>query len=314
MVVDDARFTCEMLRRTMRSEGFHDVRVATTASEALENLADRRADIVLADWLMPGMDGLELTQRIRTYDNENSHYTYVILLTAREGMDSLTEAFYQGVDDFIGKSPDHKELVARLSAASRIASLRNDNLQANNRLSDLNRQLREQEGMDVTTGLGTRSYVEDRLTALIRHVEGREGMGLFGIVGMPELGSLRERYGNAPVDEVITEIGARLQNTIRPLDIVGRLADNQFALVMLQRQAEIPHPNVFRRIYNALNLRAFKTSEGFVTAPTAIAITGFAPPWENAPTPQQLIETTEGQLTGAREADQIIVRRWQESR
>ena len=134
LVVDDARFTCEMIRRTLRAAGYMDLRVTSSAREGLAMFREREADIVLADWLMPELDGLALTQRVRELDRQNGRYTYVILLTAKEGTASLTEAFASGVDDFISKSPDHQELLARIDAASRIVTLHGQLREANRRL------------------------------------------------------------------------------------------------------------------------------------------------------------------------------------
>lgn len=311
LVVDDARFTCEMIRRTLRSEGFHDVRVATTAAEALDRLNERQADIVLADWLMPEMDGLALSKRIREQDRAAERYTYIIVLTAKEGVESLTEAFEQGVDDFIGKSPDHKELIARINAAARIASLQNDLIRAKNHLLELNQQLNDGEATSSQDGLGNRSHVTKRLEALIRHVEARDGMGLCGLVRVPDIAGLRQSHGANAVDQITDGLAARLADTVRPLDIVGRVAEDTFAVLMLHEGEERPHPNIFRRIHNALSLRPYKTDTGFVTVPCAVAITGFNTPWVNRPTPEGLLETTADRLDDAYQAGQVIVQEWQ---
>jgi len=312
LVVDDARFTCEMIRRTLRSEGFHDVRVATTAAESLERLNERQADIVLADWLMPEMDGLALTQRIREQDRTAERYTYIILLTAKEGVDSLTEAFEQGVDDFIGKSPDNKELVARINAAARIASLQNDLIHAKNHLLELNQQLNEGGNAQTATSMGNRSFVMQRLEAMIQHVETREGMGLFGLVRIPDIASLRQSHGTTAVEEIADGIASRLADTLRPLDIIGRVAEDTFAMLMIHEGAERPHPNIFKRVHNALSLRPYKTREGFINVPCAISITGFDTPWVNRPNPEQLMGLTSNQLEEAHRAGQVIVQQWQD--
>ena len=313
VVVDDARFTCEMIRRTLRSEGFHDVRVATTAAEALERLDERQADIVLADWLMPEMDGLALTQRIRDQDRAAERYTYVILLTAKEGVDSLTEAFDQGVDDFIGKGPDHQELVARINAAARIASLQNDLIQAKHHLLELNQQLNEGDSpQSVVGGLGNRNFVTQRLEALIRHVETRDGMGLCGLVRIPDIAGLRQSHGASAVEEVTEGVASRLADTVRPLDVIGRVAEDTFAVLMLHEGDERPHPNIFRRTHNALSLRPYRTTAGFVTVPCAIAITGFNTPWVNRPSAEQLLELTADELDDAYQAGRVIVQQWQQ--
>jgi CheY-like chemotaxis protein len=80
--------------------------------------------VVISDWLMPGMDGLELCRRIRA--RRGDRYTYFMLLTSRAGKDSYLAAMDAGVDDFITKPVDPDELGARLRVAERILGLREE--------------------------------------------------------------------------------------------------------------------------------------------------------------------------------------------
>ncbi|WP_164171850.1 response regulator, partial [Stenotrophomonas maltophilia] len=72
---------------------YQDIRFASSASEALQQLEQRPVSVLLADWLMPEMDGLELTARVRQLDESINHYTYIVLLTGKEGENVLGEAF-----------------------------------------------------------------------------------------------------------------------------------------------------------------------------------------------------------------------------
>ena len=103
--------------------------MADCATEALTMIDQQPADVILADWMMPEMDGLELTQCIRQLDEENGTYTAIILFTAHEGIDYLVRAFDQGVDDYLCKPPNPLELAARVNAAARVAALQNDLLE-----------------------------------------------------------------------------------------------------------------------------------------------------------------------------------------
>lgn len=309
LLVDDARFTCEMIRRALRSEGYMDVRVATTARDALDRLAERHADIVLADWLMPELDGLALTRRIRQLDEEAGRYTYVMLITARDGMDSLTEAFDKGVDDFISKGPDHQELLARINAAARIAGLHNDLIAANRRLMDLNRELAERDGHDTVTGFGNRAMINAQLEALVRHTQSRGGIGLCGLIRINDWEQLSQRHGKA-LDDVASGIAKRLRHTTRPLDCLGRLSDDTFAVTLLHDGHEPPHANAFRRTYNALNLRAYKTGAGFLTVTAAMAVASFQPPWEHPPEAEALLALADAGLDESRTSGAITTRRW----
>ena len=104
LVVDDAKFSSAMIGRTLSQAGYQDLRFASSASEALRLLEEKPANVILADWLMPEIDGLELTARVRQLDEMTDHYSYIILLTGKEGENVLGEAFDRGVDDFISKA------------------------------------------------------------------------------------------------------------------------------------------------------------------------------------------------------------------
>ncbi len=274
VIVDDARVTLEILRRTLKQAGYEDIRIAASGEEALALLQERPANLLLADWLMPGMDGLELTRRVRQLDEENNQYTYIVLLTGREGSDSLSTAFAGGVDDFVNKSPDNTELLLRLHAAGRVSALQNELLRANQRLLELNRQLGTQNSFDLHTGLGNRQYLEQALRKLLRHVEGRGGLACIAVVAITDLARQREAYGDDVLDDLVEITAVRLQQSVRPLDTVGRLDEHRFAMLVHVDDPDQCHPNAFRRVHEALNLRAFKTRRGFVNVRCAIAICG----------------------------------------
>ena len=122
LVVDDAKFSSAMIGRALSQAGYQDVRFASSASEALQLLEQRPASVLLADWLMPEIDGLELTARVRQLDETADHYTYIILLTGKEGENVLGEAFDRGVDDFISKAAMNEQLVPRVYAADRLCN------------------------------------------------------------------------------------------------------------------------------------------------------------------------------------------------
>jgi len=272
IIVDDAKFTLEVLRRALRQGGYQDIRVAGSGQQALAMMEERETSILLADWLMPEMDGLGLTRQVRQCDEERNHYTYIILLTARDGSDSLIQAFEEGVDDFVNKSPDSKELLARIHAAGRIAMLQNDLLKANARLLELNRQNDQRNSFDLVTGLGNRAYLERQLGALLRHVDARGGSACLAVIRIDDHTGIGQRLGEKVASEVMETTATRLRQAVRPLDIVARLSDSEFAVAMHQEGNDEWHPNAFRRLHRALNLRAYKTSAGFMSVICAITV------------------------------------------
>lgn len=116
LIVDDQPFALELLRREL-TKGRHEVLSATNGVEALELLEREACRLVISDWDMPEMDGLELCRRIRSRDA--SSYVYFILLTAREGKSHTVEALSAGADEFLTKPFDSTELRVRVRGVER---------------------------------------------------------------------------------------------------------------------------------------------------------------------------------------------------
>jgi CheY-like chemotaxis protein len=120
LIADDDKFICQVLQRTLTRQGYHPI-VAQNGHEALRLF--RRGDIhlVITDWDMPEMNGLDLCQAIRQEDGTG--YAYVIMLTGREGPQPRLLGLNAGVDDFLCKPLNTQELIVCLKRADRILSL-----------------------------------------------------------------------------------------------------------------------------------------------------------------------------------------------
>ncbi len=133
LVVDDDASTRLLLSRFLRDLG-HEVLTATDGVEALDVLEKERIRLVITDWVMPRMDGLELCQRIRK--GPFSRYVYMIILTARDTKVELVAAMEAGADDYVTKPFDKSELDVRIRAGERILKLETDLEDRNKRLSN----------------------------------------------------------------------------------------------------------------------------------------------------------------------------------
>jgi len=131
MVVDDALDTRLYLGALFRQWG-HEVVEASNGAEALEHLTDNDLQLVVSDWMMPEMDGIDLCRAIRQSSMER--YVYVILLTGKTSREDLVQGLNAGADDFLSKPLDAKVLLARTRVAERIVSLET-------RLVEQNREL-----------------------------------------------------------------------------------------------------------------------------------------------------------------------------
>jgi DNA-binding response OmpR family regulator len=123
LVVDDDPVARTLLEALLRPLG-HTVAVAGDGVEAWEASRLFRYPVVIADWMMPQLDGLELVRRLRAAGDDK--YTYVILVSAQGGRGRYLEGMAAGADDFLTKPIDTDELRARLHVAERILGLRKE--------------------------------------------------------------------------------------------------------------------------------------------------------------------------------------------
>ncbi|WP_185267469.1 GGDEF domain-containing response regulator [Halopseudomonas xiamenensis] len=272
MVVDDTKFSSAVIGHALSQAGYTDIRFASSAMAALAMHEERAASVMVADWLMPEMDGLQLTTRIRQRDEQTNHYTYVMLLTAREGDNVLGEAFDRGVDDFISKSAMSEQLLPRIYAADRITHLINRLLEENRLLASNNAQLEEHNQVDSLTALGNRRYLQQRLEDALQRVESRGGFCSLLVLGIQNFEEMGSRFGEAVQQELLKGIARRLQQLVRPMDVTARIGPDTFAICTVGDNADDCKPNSFRRLHDGLNLKAFKTSEGYLSVRAGMSL------------------------------------------
>ena len=118
LIVDDELVSRKKMDLLVRSLG-HETLVASDGVEGWEVWKNERARMVITDWMMPRMDGLELCRRIR--EAEGSQYIYIIMVTSREDVNDLVRGMDAGADDFITKPFVKEELAVRIRAGQRIS-------------------------------------------------------------------------------------------------------------------------------------------------------------------------------------------------
>jgi diguanylate cyclase (GGDEF)-like protein/PAS domain S-box-containing protein len=135
IVADDSAVSREVLRRLLQTWGY-DVTPAKDGAEAWALLQEGDTPtIALLDWMMPGMEGVELCRRVRELNRR--HYTYILLLTAKQETQHIIQGLGSGADDYICKPPNPAELEARLLVAGRIVAFQESLLAAQERYRNL---------------------------------------------------------------------------------------------------------------------------------------------------------------------------------
>lgn len=139
LLVDDSRLQRRILCASLQRDGY-EVIEASSAEEALEICRQTPPDLILSDWVMPGMDGLEFCKAFRELPGEQ--YGYFILLTSKSEKAEVVKGLESGADDFVSKPVNAHELRARISAGDRILKMQRELTRKNHVITDTLEELR----------------------------------------------------------------------------------------------------------------------------------------------------------------------------
>jgi diguanylate cyclase (GGDEF)-like protein len=224
LVVDDSAVYRKLIGDHLRSWGF-GVTLAETGSDAWRILEQPDAPkLVLLDWVLPDLDGIELCKRIRQA-GASGPYVYVILLTSKEGRQNMLQAMEAGADDFLVKPVDELEMKARLLVGKRILDLQEE-------LVSARESMRHAATHDSLTGLLNRGEI---LSMFQRELErGRREHTPVGAIlcDIDHFKNVNDTLGHLFGDEALREIGRRLQSQLRIYDGVGRYGGEEFLMIL----------------------------------------------------------------------------------
>ena len=215
LIVDDDPHALMILDKTLRAQGY-TVEQATNGQDALECATRILPTIILADWMMPGMDGVALCQQIKSEPTLNP--CYFILLTARTDLDDKVFGLDSGVDDYLVKPADAAELFARIRAGQRT-------VETMSHLVEVGRT-------DQLTGLRNRRAFDEMLERE-RAVSDRSGLPFSLIMlDLDHFKELNDLQGHHAGDEALKAVAAFLQHVRRMTDTVFRIGGDEFAIIL----------------------------------------------------------------------------------
>ncbi len=224
LVVEDSAIYRKLIGDHLRSWGF-GVTLATSGAEAWAILQQPDTPrLVLLDWVLPDLDGTELCQRIRQAGSSGS-YTYVILLTSKDGRQNMLDAMQAGADDYLVKPFDELELKARLLVGKRILDLQEELVAARE-------SMRHAATHDNLTELMNRGEIVAMLQRELERAR-REHKPVGVILGdIDHFKSVNDTLGHLFGDEALREVGRRLREQLRVYDGVGRYGGEEFLLIL----------------------------------------------------------------------------------
>ncbi len=223
LIADDNAMSRLTLRSQLRKWGYEVVEsVDGDAAWAILSMPDSPR-LAILDWMMPGLDGIELCRRVRAQGQEP--YLYVILLTGREGRDDVVAGLDAGADDYVTKPFDAQELRVRLRAGERICALQEE-------LVSARESLRYEATHDHLTGAWNRAAILDVLERERTRAARANTPLCVAMVDFDHFKRVNDVYGHLAGDAVLRDGVARISASLRTRDFVGRYGGEEFLVVM----------------------------------------------------------------------------------
>ena len=235
LAVDDDQAIQAVLKRFLTLAG-HTVYTASNGNEALERALEVSPDLVITDWVMPGMDGLQLCRALRATKLGKS--MYILMLTSFEDEERTVEAFEAGADDYVNKPFSPRALGARLRAAQRVLQLQEE-LQRDAEeirrfaaeLAVNNRRLQQAAMTDSLTDLPNRRYALDRLEQERAAAQRRKAALSCVLIDVDNFKSINDAHGHEGGDAVLRHVANRLRQGARAQDSVARIGGDEILLI-----------------------------------------------------------------------------------
>lgn len=223
LIAEDDLISRRLLEKTLKEWGFEAI-LAENGQEAWEIFQKEEVKFVLADWIMPVMDGVALCRQIRNL--ESSGYVYFILLTGKDTKEDIVEGLECGADDYLTKPFDREELRVRLRAGERILNLEKELLGKNNELINLNKRLEEISLIDPLTEVGNRRHFHQSIEKVhydvVRYKNNSYQYGLI-ICDIDNFKLYNDTYGHLEGDKILKTIAQAIVISLRLSDEIFRV-------------------------------------------------------------------------------------------
>jgi len=223
LVAEDDPVTRRMLEAALSQWSYEAVSCSdgNAAWEALQG--ENAPRLALLDWVMPGLDGLELCRRLRRRPSED--YVYILFLTVKGRKAEVVEGLDAGADDYLVKPFDRSELEARLRAGQRILDLQAQLIAARE-------ALRDRATHDPLTGLWNRAAILDVLRREVARSQ-REAQPLaVCMADIDHFKQVNDTHGHMVGDALLSEVARRLASAVRAYDSIGRYGGDEFLCIL----------------------------------------------------------------------------------
>ena len=264
LVADDSAVFRKLVEHTL-SEKRYSLVFAKSGRETIALFAEHHPALVIVDWMMPDLTGIEICKHIRSKTQES--YTYIILLTGKSEKKSLVEGLAAGADDYLTKPFHPEELIARVGVGLRIMGLQRE-------IEVKNAMLQELALTDPLTSLPNRRAIEDWAS---RQLSGAARYGFpFWVVlaDLDHFKTVNDTHGHDAGDTVLKAFSQILKTKSRRSDICGRIGGEEFLFVLTHATKE-DVMRVIESVRAELQATEFNFNGNSLTVTASFGLAGF---------------------------------------
>ena len=266
LIADDSNVVRMMLLGVTKHWGY-DVILAENGEQAWQIMQQKDAPkLLLLDWEMPKMNGIEVCERVIAQNPENP--AYILLLTSRTESEDIVEGLSKGASDYISKPFDSAELQVRLQVGKRMIEMQE-------KLNSTMLKLTVLASHDVLTGILNRRAIMQALNIEIQRIERQNKILVIGMCDIDNFKNVNDTYGHLVGDEVIKEVAKRMQLVLREYDVLGRYGGEEF-LVITPTDHIDSGIIAFQRICHAVSSQPIKIDDLSLTVTISCGVTTYS--------------------------------------
>jgi diguanylate cyclase (GGDEF)-like protein len=270
LVVDDDTSVREEVADMLDEVGYQVI-VGSDGNDALAKVRDESPDLIVMDVEMPGMGGREACRIIK--GNKRFGFIPIILVTARDDVQTKVEGLEMGADDYLVKPLNKLELTARVKSMLRLKALQSDLLEANERLQNMNERLQELSMTDPLTGVYNRLFFQKRIDYEFQRADRYQTPLALLMLDLDHFKRINDTHGHPFGDLVLREFSELLFSSVRGVDLVARYGGEEF-VVACPETNENQAMVVCERIRKKIEQARFKSEgvEDKITTSIGVAV------------------------------------------
>ena len=272
VVADDSPVYRKLVESVLSQQGY-EVVFAKNGSEAVEAVAKHQPSLVITDWEMPDLSGIELCRKIR---GDCDSYTYIILLTSNTAKDQVVEGLAAGADDYLTKPFHSGELVARVGVGRRMVDL-------HRQIQKKNQLLQELALTDPLTGLPNRRAIKDWTSRELSGAARHAFAFWVAVADLDHFKKINDEHGHEAGDIVLKKFADLLRANTRSSNMCGRAGGEEFILALTHVHRGGVQIAV-ERVRRQLETATFSFDGSAIQVTASFGIAGFqgtsAPPFD----------------------------------